>query len=127
MLGRPDPAEAYRLISRDARIEGADSAALVHICYDEAIAALDRAIYASEQARWDIRSRSLSRAASAIAALRKGIDTALPISGALLDIYDAASSAILGAVGGREVAVLHHVRNDLTDIATALGAERRAF
>ena len=25
MLGRPDPAEAYRLISRDARIEGATS------------------------------------------------------------------------------------------------------
>lgn len=126
MLGRADPAEAYRLISRDARIEGANGAALVHICYDEVIAALDRAIFASEQARWDIRSRSLSRAAAGITALRKGVNPALPISAALLDIYDAASAAVLGVASGRDVAVLHRIRNDLTDIASALGSERRA-
>jgi flagellar protein FliS len=126
MLAQADPAEAYRLVSRDAHIEGADAQALLRLCYDEAIAALDRAIFATDRQRWDLRGRALSRAASAVTALRRGVDPAHPLASALYAIYDAAAAAIAGGVSSRDVAVLHRVRNDLTDIASALFAPAQA-
>lgn len=49
MLALRNPSEAYRRVDFDARVEGADPASLVLLCYETLTAALGSAIFAAER------------------------------------------------------------------------------
>ena len=83
MLARRDPYNAYQRVEFDARVQGASSSELVHICYDQLVLALSTALLAQD--RWDfqLRSQSLTRALTALMALQLGIDQGHAMAGAL--------------------------------------------
>lgn len=115
-----DPAAAYRKVELDARVEGSDGAGLTRLCLEESIAELARAHLA--QARGDrlLRNHALTRAASGIAALSRGVAQDNPLRGPLLALYGAAEHAVRAALLDFRVDVLARVKQDLVDIRAAL-------
>ncbi|RXZ65258.1 flagellar protein FliS [Pelagerythrobacter rhizovicinus] len=125
MLALTDPHEAYRRSSLDARVQGGDSAALVQLCLEQAIASLGSALFAQERGDPMLRSKALTRALTAITALEMGVDREAPLAEALLQVYGAARHAVLGSATDFNGDLLAAVRQDFLEIETALrGAER---
>ncbi|MGV2497338.1 flagellar protein FliS [Pelagerythrobacter aerophilus] len=125
MLALTDPHEAYRRSSLDARVQGGDSAALVQLCLEQAIASLGSALFAQERGDPMLRSKALTRALTAITALEMGVDREAPLAEALLQVYGAARQAVLGSVIDFHADLLASVRQDFLEIEAALrGAER---
>ena len=125
MLALTDPHEAYRRSSLDARVQGGDSAALVQLCLEQAIASLGSALFAQERGDPMLRSKALTRALTAITALEMGVDREAPLAEALLQVYGAARQAVLGSVIDFHADLLSSVRQDFLEIEAALrGAER---
>lgn len=122
MLVLTDPHEAYRRSQFDARVQGSDTAALVQLCLEQAIAGLGGALLAHERAEPAARSKALTRALTAITALEMGVDRSAPLADALLQIYGSARQAVLGSVTNFDPSALDAVRRDFSDIAGGLRA-----
>ena len=120
MLALTNPHEAYRRSSLDARVQGGDSAALVQLCLEQAIAGLGAALYAEERGDASLRSKALTRTLTAITALEMGVDREAPLAQALLQVYGAARQAVLGSVTGFDAQLLSAVRQDFVEIEAAL-------
>lgn len=120
MMLRQNPAEAYGRVELDALVLGSSGPALVRLCFDEALTALDRAMAMQNAARFDIRSRALSRALLAISALRTGVDESSAMAPMLLEFYGAAAAAVTGAIVRFKPAPLLALRADLAEIREAL-------
>ena len=120
MLATNDPHEAYRRSAFDARVQGGDTAALVQLCLEHAIAGIGSALLAHDRNDPGLRSRALTRALTAVTALEMGVDRTAPLADALLHIYGAARSIVLDSVTGFDAARLGTVKQDLADIAEAL-------
>ena len=58
MLASTDPHEAYRRSAFDARVQSGDTAALVLLCLEQAIAGLGGALLANERGRIAARSKA---------------------------------------------------------------------
>jgi len=116
-----NPQEAYRRVDFDARVAGADPAQLVALCYEQLIGALGSALIAAERGDNGFKSRSLTRALSALTALHLGVDQGQAIAPALLQFYGAARQAVLDSVLAFDPAALAGVRRDFIDIARAMG------
>lgn len=120
MLALTDPHEAYRRSAFDARIQGGDSAALVQLCLEQAIASMGTALFAQARGDASLRSKALTRALTAITALEMGVDRNAPLAQPLLQVYGAARQAVLGGVTEFNSELLASVRQDFLEIEAAL-------
>ena len=120
MLASTDPHVAYRRSAFDARVQSGDTAALVLLCLEQAIAGLGGALLANERGDPAARSKALTRALTAVTALEMGVDRSAPLAGSLLLLYGAARRAVLDSVVSFDPAVLSPVRQDLLEIEAAL-------
>lgn len=120
MLATNDPHEAYRRSAFDARVQSGDTAVLVLLCLEQAIAGLGGALLAEERRDPPARSKALTRALTAITALEMGVDRGAPLADSLLLVYGGARRAVLDSVIQFDPAVLSPVRQDLLDIEAAL-------
>lgn len=120
MLATTDPHEAYRRSAFDARVQSGDTASLVLLCLEQAIAGLGGALLAHNRADPAARSKALTRALTAITALEMGVDRTAPLASSLLLLYGAARRAVLESVVSFDPTLLTPVRADLVEIETAL-------
>lgn len=120
MLAPLSPHEAYRRIDFDARVQGANPAELVHLCYEHLIGALGTAIHAGSLGDNTLKSRSLTRALTAITALQMGVSGESGIAGALRQLYEGARREILDAATRFDPAKLEVVRRDFEEIGRAM-------
>ena len=122
MLALHSPSEAYRRVDFDARVAGADPQALVILCYESLIASLGSAVFAHERADNRAKSAAITRALSAITALRMGISGDHPVSGALHQFLEAARRTLLDSAIAFDGGRLATLRQDFQEIAGALGS-----
>ena len=115
-----NPQQAYRKVDFDARVQGADAQALVRLCFDELIAALDRATYAHSNGHVTLCGEALLRALSALAALRIGVDQSHELGPALVTIYTDAGDIVGRSLGNFDAALIRKTRDDLAEIASAI-------
>jgi len=120
MLAPTDPREAYRRSAFDARVQGGDTAALVRLCLEQAIAGLGTSLLAHERNDLALRSQGLTRALTAITALDMGVDRNAPLAAALLQVYGAARREVLGSVTDFQPSRLEAIRSDFVEIEAAL-------
>ena len=125
MLATTDPHEAYRRSAFDARVQSGDTAALVLLCLEQAIAGMGGALLAHERNDPAARSRALTRALTAITALEMGVDRTAPLASSLLQLYGAARRAVLESVVGFQPELLTPVKADLLEIEAALRSAGR--
>ncbi len=116
------PQDVYRRIDLDARVSGARADELVHLCYEQLIAALGTAIFAESRQNSLLKSQSLTRSLSAITALQMGIDPDSAMGKALFQVYGAARQTILNSVVTFDAATLSAIRQDMIDIQSAIRA-----
>ncbi len=114
------PQEAYRKVEFDARVAGADGPQLVSLCYEQLISALGTAIHADDAGDNLLKSRSLTRAVSAITALQLGISGDDDVAGALHQLYEAARRSILDCAVAFEPGTLRTIRSDFAEIKQAM-------
>ncbi|GFE75114.1 flagellar export chaperone FliS [Novosphingobium sp. TCA1] len=118
------PVEAYRRVDFDARVSGAGPAELVHLCYEHLVAALGTAIHADRKGDNGLKSRSLTRALTAITALHLGVSGSSEIAAALNQLYDAARRTVLDSAVTFDAPSLQALRADFAEIGQALLAHR---
>jgi len=116
------PQEAYRRVDFDARVHGASNAELVHVCYDQLVSALGTAIHAAATGDNQLKSRSLTRALTAITALHMGVSEGGGVSQSLRQLYDAARRSILDCAIDFDSPVIERIRSDFIEIGGALRA-----
>lgn len=122
MLLQQSPHEAYRRVDFDARVNGAKPAELVHVCYEHLVSALGTAIHAHGNRDNGLKSRSLTRALTAITALQMGVSNEHAISGALTQFYSAARRTILDCAIDFNPREIETLRNDFSEIGRAMQA-----
>lgn len=114
------PQEAYRRIDFDARVAGADPQELVRLCFEQFLAGLGSALWASARHDNALKSRSLTRALSALAALELGVDPQAALGAELLHLYRAARATLLDSVLDFDPKALSAVRDDFLQIGRAM-------
>lgn len=120
MRRQHNPNEAYRRVDFDARVNGARPADLVHLCYEHLVSALGTAIHAHKLGDNGLRSRSLTRALTAITALQLGVSSGSSMAGALTQLYAAAQRTILDSAIEFESRRIETLRTDFAEIGRAL-------
>ncbi|MBS7671345.1 flagellar export chaperone FliS [Croceicoccus gelatinilyticus] len=118
---RLHPAEAYRQVEFDARVNGASPHELTAICFEQLIASIGTAIYAHEAENPELRSRSISRAVSSVIALEMGISGNDVVANAMRDLYGRARQSLLASAIRFNPDALAMIRTDFSEIAEALG------
>jgi flagellin-specific chaperone FliS len=121
MLALRNPHEAYRRVDFDARIEGADPAQLVSLCYEQASAALASALFANGAGDNMGKSQAITRALAAITALQLGIRGEGGVADALRQFYGAARRTLLDCAVQFDAERVAAIREDMLDIGGALG------
>jgi len=119
-LALTDPNEAYRISEIDARLDGAKAEDLVTFCFGQVIQSIGAAISAHERGSYAARSKSLTRALTALTALEMGVDRDAPLADALLQVYGAARRSLLDCALDFDPDALAVIRADFVDILTAL-------
>ncbi len=120
MLAQSNPHEAYRRVDFDARVAGADPAQLVSLCFEQLISSLGSAMFAAERGDNPLKSQSLTRALSALTALRLGINQNGAIGPALLQLYEAARKAVLDSALAFDPQTIATIRQDFIEISRAM-------
>lgn len=124
LLARHTPQDAYRKVDFDARVSGADPMELVGLCYEQLIGALGSALFAHERGDNEGKSKALTRGLSALTALQLGVAGNEGVALALRQFYQAARGALLDGVLAFDPARIAQVRQDFTEIASALATSR---
>jgi flagellar protein FliS len=122
MLAMKSPHEAYRRVDFDARVAGANPQQLVSLCYETLAGALGTALYAQRQGDNQLKSRSLTRALSAITALTLGVSGDGEVATALRQLYQSARRSILDSAVNFDSDVIAAMRQDFIEISGALTA-----
>ncbi|MEO6717304.1 MAG: flagellar protein FliS [Novosphingobium sp.] len=115
-----NPQEAFRRVDFDARIEGAVAAQLVALCFEQAEAAMAGAAFADDAGNNHAKSKAMTKALAAIAALQLGVSGEGSVAAALRQFYGAARRALLDCALNFDPATVQAVRSDLHDFAGAL-------
>jgi flagellin-specific chaperone FliS len=118
------PAETYRSVDFDARVNGATPAELTDLCFEQLIVSLGRAMHAHAANDPGTRSTALSRAVSCLLALEMGIAGQDGIAATLRELYARARASVLASVLEWDEPTLRRIRDDFTDIREALRASR---
>ena len=114
------PHEAYRRVDFDARVNGASPSELVHLCYDHLTGALGTAIHAHAIGDNGLKSRSMTRALTAITALQMGVSGESGVAAALNQLYEAARRTILDSALSFDSGSIANLRQDFIEIGQAL-------
>lgn len=120
MLKRQDPAAAYKRVDFEALVSGSDTDGLVRMCFTDAEAALNRALWADMNGRVDVRRKALERAQLGLITLLSGLDMAQPVSKSLDVFYRSLLARVTNAQMHFNRTAIEMTRDDLTDIATSL-------
>lgn len=126
MLMQSSPQEAYRRVDFDARVSGAGPAELVHLCYEHLTSALGTAVHAQRRGDNCLKSRSMTRALTAITALQMGVAGAdgpnAGMAAALSQLYEGARRTILDNALDFDGDAILTLRADFAEIGQALMA-----
>lgn len=114
------PHEAYRRVEFDARVNGADPAGLVLVCFDQFGRQLTAALGADQAGDNQRRSAGLTGALAAITALQLGIHGGDGVAASLTHYYAAARRTLLGNVLAFDRAAIAALRQDFAEVARAL-------
>jgi flagellar protein FliS len=120
MIALRSPQEAYARVDLDARVSGADAHELVTLCYEQLVTGIGTALFAFERGDNALKSRSLTRALSAVTALQLGVSGEHAVAGALRHFYDAARRALLDSAIRFDAPTLQNLRRDVQEIAGAV-------
>ena len=120
LLARNTPNDVYRRVELEARIGGSDPRQLVTLCYEQVIEALGSALHAAGRDDNQGKSKSLTRALSALTALQLGVSGNDGVSGALRHLYEATRKALLDCVLSFDAAAITAIRKDFTEILHAM-------
>ena len=120
MLAQRDPYDAYQRVEFDARVKGASSSELVQICYDQLTLALSMALLANERGDAGLKSRSLTRALTALMALQLGVDQSHEMAAPLIEFYGAARKSLLASSLEFDADCLRRMRDDFKEVRDAL-------
>lgn len=120
MLMPTSPQEAYRRVDFDARVSSAGPAELVHLCYEHLTSALGTAVHADANGDNCLKSRSMTRALTAITALQMGVAGAGDMALALGQLYEGARRTILDSALAFDADAIATLRNDFAEIGQAL-------
>ncbi|WP_260925087.1 flagellar protein FliS [Novosphingobium sp. 9] len=112
--------EAYRSVDFDARVRGAAPAELVHVCYEHLVGALGTAVHAEGLGDNALKSRSMTRALTAITALRMGVSGEGGVAEALRHMYESARRTILDSAIAFDAHRVGALRDDFLEIASAM-------
>lgn len=127
MLKRIDPATAYKRVDFEALVSGCDADGLVRVCFDDARAALERALWADRNGRTDLRRTALERAQMGVLTLLSGLDMEQPVSKSLDVFYRSMLARVTNAQKHFDRTAVEMTRDDLADIAASLlGQSRQA-
>lgn len=116
MRRHQSPHEAYRKVDFDARVIGADAAELVHVCYEHLIGALGTSIHAERLGDNALKSRSLTRALTAVTALKLGVSGKGEMADALHHLYETARRTILDCALVYDANQISSLRDDFMEI-----------
>jgi flagellar secretion chaperone FliS len=116
-----DPAATYRQVDVAGRTAGADGPALVQLLYEEVVAALRAAAWATENRQYAIKSAKVTRATAVLFALEAGLDHEAggDVSATLARLYAGARREVLDASIGTNPAPFRRVADSLEEIAAA--------
>lgn len=120
MLAQRSPHEAYRRVDFDARVNGANPAELVHLCYEHLVSALGTAVHAQGIGDNSLKSRSMTRALTAITALQLGVSGESEVASALKHLYESARRTILDCAVDFDPRKVETLRTDFIEIGRAL-------
>lgn len=120
MLVHRSPHEAYRRVDFDARVSGASPTELVHLCYEHLVSSLGTAVHADRIGDNSLKSRSMTRALSAITALQLGVSGESDVAAALKHLYESARRTILDCALEFEPHRIEALRADFLEISQAL-------
>lgn len=125
---RGDPAQTYRAVGLTSRAAGSDPHQLVGLMYEELLAALATAAWATEQDRPAIRSERVTRALTILFALEAGLDfdKGGELSVTLSRLYHGARARLLDASMGDDPQPYRAVAANLSGIAEAWQSLRAA-
>jgi len=122
MLAHRSPHEAYRRVDFDARVKGASPSELVHLCYEHLVSALGTAIHADRIGDNSLKSRSMTRALTAVTALQLGVSGENEMAAALNHLYESARRTILDNAVSFDPRTVETLRTDFMEIGQALQA-----
>lgn len=114
------PQEAYHRVDFNARVCCADPAELVHLCFEHLVGALGTAIEAERRRDNSLKSRSMTRALTAVTALQLGVSAGEGVGAALSHLYEGARRAILDSSIAFDAPRLSALRTDFAEIALVL-------
>ncbi len=117
-------ADTYRSVDFDARVNGATSADLTDICFEQFLVSMGRAMHAHKAHDPAGRSNALSRAVSCLLALEMGIAGQDGIAATLRELYARARASVLASVLEWDEPTLIRIRDDFAEIRAALRASR---
>jgi flagellar protein FliS len=120
MLAIRSPQEAYRRVDFDARVTGSGPTELVHICIEHLVAAIGTALHAAATNDNSLKSRSLTRALSAVMALQLGVAGEDGMAAALRQVYEGARRTILDCAIAFDAKRMASLREDFAEIGAAL-------
>ncbi|MEO5867285.1 MAG: flagellar protein FliS [Sphingomonas sp.] len=123
-----DPEATYRQIDASGKIAEADGPALVQLLYDEAVRCLRTAAWATEHARFSVRSEKVTRATAILFALEAGLDfeAGADVARTLARLYAGARNRVVEASIGQDPAPFREVAATLEEIAAAWASIRAA-
>jgi flagellar protein FliS len=116
-----DPAATYRQVDMVGRTATADGAGLVQLMFDELLAALRAAAWATENQQYTVRSDRVTRATAILFALEAGLDfdKGGDLSRTLAGLYAGARRTVLDAAIGHDPRPFRMVADNLAEIAQA--------
>jgi flagellin-specific chaperone FliS len=120
MLACRSPQEAYRRVDFDARVSASSPSELVHICIEQFITAVGTAMHAAATNDNGLKSRSITKALSAVTALQLGVTGEDGMAAALRQVYEAARRTILDSAIIFDSAKMKTLRQDFIEIGAAL-------
>lgn len=116
-----DPAATYRQVDMVGRTATADAAGLVQLMYDELVAALRAAAWATENRQFAVRSDRVTRATAILFALEAGLDfdKGGDLSKTLAGLYAGARRTVVEAAIGNDPRPFRDTAENLEEIAQA--------
>ena len=123
-----DPFATYRQIDAVGRTTAADGPALVQLLYEELVAALRAAAWASEHGQFAKKGERITRATAILFALEAGLDFEHggDVSITLSRFYAGTRRAIVDASIGTSGATFREAADSLSEIAQAWRTARAA-
>lgn len=114
------PQEVYRRVDFDARVSASGPSELVHICIEQLCVSIGTAMHAAANNDNGLKSRSITRALSAVTALQLGVAGEDGMATALRQVYEGARRTILDSAITFDSQKMAALRNDFTEIGAAL-------